>query len=339
MNKQKLLDDFVAKWSDLPPQRSQQWLADRTFSIGASEMGTVLDFNPYQNVRELIERHTDITGLGDRTAMNWGNVMEPVITSLTEIIFNCTIVEMGSIPTAGAQHQRCSPDGVALVKMLGDLIISFEFKAPARRMPCGHIPPYYEAQVLACLCAVVPADLGIFVDVVIRRCAPEHWTFKSLDYCKIYHRPYNFDSVVAKAVLYFYSTSDDEFKGEPINYGIAPPEDFDLLLSNIADAKTIKTEYGQVRTANDEDISIEDELNNNIKKNCIGYLPLKIMKVEIIPVKKDPGYVARLQDKIDTIIDIIRMVCSAPQDERKTILAHECDKHNFPIAVRRKWGT
>jgi hypothetical protein len=338
MDKQKILDDFVAKWSNLPPQRSPQWLADRTYSIGASEMGTVLNFNPYQNVRELIERHSKITEIGDRTAMNWGNVMEPVITSFTEVVFDCTIVEMGSVPTAGAQSQRCSPDGVALVKMLGNLIVSFEFKAPARRMPCGHIPPYYEAQVLACLCAVVPADLGLFVDVVIRRCATEDWTFQSLEYCKTYHRSYTFDNVVAKSMLYFYSTTDDDVKGDPVNYGECPPKDFDLLLSNIAEAKTIKTVYGKVYTKNHDDIPIIDELKQGMNENCIGYLPVKIMKVEVIPVKKDPGYVTRLQDKIDIIIDTIRTVCNAPQEERKSVLARECDKHNFPIAVRRKWG-
>lgn len=337
MDKQKLLDDFAAKWSNLPAQRSQQWLADRTYSIGASELGTVLELNPYQNIRELIEYHSNIVGLGDRTAMNWGNVMEPVITQFAEIIFNCKIIEMGAIPTAGVQNQRCSPDGVALIKMLGDLIVSFEFKAPARRMPCGHIPPYYEAQVLACLCAITPADIGLFVDVVIRRCASEHWTFKSLEYCTKYHNPYKFNNVIATCVLYFYSTSSNEFSGTPINYGESSPQDFDNILSNIADAKTVRTEYGRVRVV-DDDISIDDELKCGMKKNCIGYLPIKIMKVEIIPVKKDPGYVLRIQDKINTIIDTIRIVCSAPQDERRNVLARECDRLNFPVAVRRKWG-
>ncbi len=85
MNKQQILDAFVELWSDLPAQRTKLWFDARTFSIGASELGTLRGLNIYQVVRELIESHCGLRDIGDKTAMNWGNVLEPVITAFSDV--------------------------------------------------------------------------------------------------------------------------------------------------------------------------------------------------------------------------------------------------------------
>lgn len=329
MDKQKLLDAFVAKWSNLPEQRSPEWFAARTHSIGASEMSTLMGLNHYQDIRRLIEMHCKLVEFGDKTAVNWGNVMEQVITNMTEIIFQCKITEMGSIPTAGARGQRCSPDGVSIVEMLGNLIVSFEFKAPKNRLPRGRVPEYYIPQVYSCLCAVEPADIGIFVDVVIRRCSIQNWTFGNTEYDKKYHRSSHFNNVVAKAILYF---CDDEKHDEPhgpANLGECDPKELDARLSDVAEHHKYRVHYGPVYMGAGPDILFENAIESEMPENCIAYLPIKIMRVDIIPVNKIPGYVKRYQKIIDKVLRSIKIIMDSPEEERMGVCNIECYKNGW----------
>ena len=218
------LSDFMARWHDLPAQRSPQWHSDRTFSIGASEIATLLGrkLNPYETIRTLIMGKAGLKKFKDKTAMNLGCVLERVVTMLAEKIFDCHIEEMGSIPTSGMRYQRSSPDGVAVVPCLGNLIVSFEFKAPKNRIPRGTVPAYYRPQVLTCLCAVEPSDLGIFIDCAIRRSSVEEWRFDSCDYDYTYHKDVDFGEPLALSLLYFYDvpTESEEKKVSDVTVGI-----------------------------------------------------------------------------------------------------------------------
>jgi len=211
--KLKELSDFMAKWHDLPAQRSPQWLSDRTFSVGASEIATLLGvltgkkINPYQTLRTLVGTKAGLLVPDDKTAMNWGCVMEKVVTMLAEVIFDCHIFDMGSIPTVGMRNQRSSPDGVAVIPCLGNKIVSFEFKAPKNRIPRGIVPAYYRPQVLTCLCAVEPSSLGIFVDCVIRRCSVSDWSFESPQYDYTYHKEIDLGMPMALGIVYFYDAT------------------------------------------------------------------------------------------------------------------------------------
>lgn len=329
MDKQKLLDNFIAKWSNLPEQRSLEWFASRTHSIGASEMSTLMGLNRYQDIRRLIEMHCSLVEFGDKTAVNWGNVMEQVITNMVEIIFQCKITEMGSIPTAGSRGQRCSPDGVAIVEMLGNLIVSFEFKAPKNRLPRGKVPEYYIPQVYSCLCAVECADIGIFVDVVIRRCSIQNWTFGNTLYDKKYHRYSNFPNVVAKSILYFCDDKKYDKPNGPINLGECDPEELDSHLSDVAEHHKYRVHYGNVHMSSGDDISFENVIENEMPENCIAYLPVKIMRVDIIPVNKIPGYVKKYQKIIDKVLAAIKVIMDAPKEQRVAVCNIECYKGNW----------
>jgi hypothetical protein len=326
-DKQAALDAFVAKWSDLPEQKSEGWYASRMYNIGASEMSTLQGTNKYQDIRRLIEMHCKLVEFGDKRAVNWGSVLEQVITMMTEIIFDCKITEMGSVPTVGVTGQRCSPDGVALVKMLGDLIVSFEFKAPKNRMPRGEIPGYYLPQVFSCLQAVEPADIGIFVDVVIRRCAITDWTFANVNYdWADYHRKTKFYTVVAKSVLYFMG---DNTCSAPINLGECKGAELDQYLSDTAEHRKYRVHYGTVHMGSGTDTSWADEMDAEMPDNCVAYLPIKIMKVCIVPVQKIPGYVNRYQDIISKVIGVIREIMSAPEEERHMLCNVLCAKNGW----------
>jgi hypothetical protein len=326
MDKHALLKEFVDKWSDLPEQRSPEWFAVRTHNIGASEMGTLLGINKYQDIKRLIEMHCGLVEFGDKTAVNWGCVLEEVITKMVEIIFQCEIIEMGSIPTAGCIGQRCSPDGVAVVKMLGDLIVSFEFKAPKNRLPRGSIPGYYIPQVYSCLHAVEPADIGIFVDTVIRRCASVDWTFANIKYDTEYHRKTKFFNVVAKSIVYFCGTSETNL---PVNLGESPGPDLDKMLSDVAEHHKYTVIYGRVTMSDMTDTKIEDELKEEMPADCVAFLPLKIMSVDIIPVNKIPGYVFEYQPLITRILDVIKKITDSPEEQRRSICDNECRKNRW----------
>src|SRR5690348_590597 len=54
-HKLRVLAESMDKWKDRPAQRSQQWYDDRTFSVGASEIPTIIGgINPYQTIRSMV---------------------------------------------------------------------------------------------------------------------------------------------------------------------------------------------------------------------------------------------------------------------------------------------
>lgn len=350
------LADFLAKWHNLPAQRTQQWYDDRTFSIGASEIATLLGemtgkkINPYETVRTLVAGKVGLKKIGDKTAMNWGCILEKVVTMLTEQIFDCHIEEMGSVPTAGMHGQRSSPDGVAVVPCLGNKIVSFEFKAPKNRIPKGYVPAYYRPQVLTCLCAVEPSDLGIFVDCVIRRCSPEQWAFGSPEYDYEYHREIDLGMPQALAILYFYDaepTAEIEkltdaldsldpadvdqaadggavkpHTGQQVNLGTCPPDVFDDHFAR-ACAHTLRVEYSPIYMAHNGQPNWEAEIAKHPK--AVAVLPIKILRCVVCPVVKEPGYILQFQPLVDKIIETVRVILNAPEDERAAAYERECN--------------
>lgn len=326
--RQQLIDLslFLYKWKDLPPQRSPMWYFNRVHSIGASEIGTLRGENHYETIHDLIMGHIGLKKISNMIPLHWGCIMENCVTMLIEIIFGCTIHETGSIPTPGVTGQRCSPDGVALVRCLGNLIISFEIKAPTNRLPAsGRIPASYRSQVLACLCAVEPSNMGIFVDTSLRRCSAEQWTFDSAEYDTTFHRPVNFPKALALTTLHFYKkiTLDDEpTRDDVICFGDCPAKEFEELLIAVADKKIVKHSYGQVypRGANLSPC-LSDEVNRKYHELgdeyfYLGYLPLKLLRCEVMPVAKEPDFVQENAKKINIVLEIIRTVLELPEDQR-----------------------
>lgn len=364
------LADFLAKWHDLPAQRSQQWLDDRTFSVGASEIATLLGeltgkkINPYQTIRTLVGTKAGLIKVTDYSAMNWGCVLEKVVTMLAEIIFDCHIEEMGSIPTKGMRNQRSSPDGVAVVPCLGNKIISFEFKAPKNRIPRGSVPACYRPQVLTCLCAVEPSDLGIFIDCVIRRCSKSDWNFESSQYNYEYHREIDLGEPMALGILFFYeeplkkvheSQEPEKKIADQIDnvtevlekLEISGDAKIDAIIDEVAcdvattdlgtcDTETFDDYFSQV--ARDHTMRVEyskvfvaaggqPDWNAEIAKHpkCIGILPIKIMRCVVCPVAKEPDYVQQFQPLVDQIVSTVHTIRDAPEDDRQSVYEQACN--------------
>lgn len=328
------LQIFLDKWKDLPAQRTQQWYDDRTYSIGASEIPTLLGellkkkINPYQTVRSLIAGKCGLTRIDDKTAMNWGTVLENVVKMITELVFACKIEEMGSVPTVGMRAQRSSPDGVAVVPCLGNKIVSFEFKAPKNRIPKGMVPAYYKPQVLTCLCAVEPSDVGIFVDCVIRRCSITDWRFDSDQYDLAYHKNVSMGFPVALGALYFYqenskSENDGARTDPPIDLGTCEPAIFDSIFARTT-AHELRVEYNRILT-NSGESQPDWATETTGRENCVAIMPFKVMKLIIVPVAKEPGYIIQFQPLIDQIVNTVRKVLEVPEDNRPEIFDQLCN--------------
>lgn len=338
------LSDFMARWHDLPAQRSPQWHSDRTFSIGASEIATLLEklmgkkINPYETIRTLVMGKVGLKKFKDKTAMNLGCVLERVVTMLAEIIFDCHIEEMGSIPTARMRHQRSSPDGVAVVPCLGNKIVSFEFKAPKNRIPRGTVPAYYRPQVLTCLCAVEPSDLGIFIDCAIRRCSVEDWRFDSTSYDYMYHKDVDFGEPLALSLLYFYdSLAPSEAQTAPVVAAVVAPviapvvaaeekkvEDVTTGLENL----TIHLDTAIETVTNQKEWSVDDVINlgtcspmiydDTIARVCDHTMRVEYHKI-IVPANGQPDFKAEVGKRPGCVavlpIKIMRcVVCPVKKD-------------------------
>lgn len=341
---------FLDKWKDLPAQRTQQWYDDRTYSIGASEIPTLLGtllkkkINPYQTVRSLVANKCGLLKIDDKTAMNWGTVLEEVVKMITELVFACKIEEMGSVPTARMCAQRSSPDGVGVVPCLGNKIVSFEFKAPKNRIPKGMVPPYYKPQVLTCLCAVEPSDVGIFVDCVIRRCSISDWRFDSNNYDLAYHKDIPMGPPTALGALYFYrdavadeSESDKDaiaalvneyanLRHAPIDLGTCRPELFDSIFARTT-AHELRVEYHRIITNNESQPDWSRETAG--REDCVAIMPFKVMKLVVVPVLKEPDYILQFQPLVDRIVGTVRKVLAESEDDRPEVFNQLCNAEGW----------
>ena len=171
------LKEFILKNSDLAPQGSAQWLSDRQYIIGGSEMSIITGDNPYSAIDRLVTQKTGLSSFKGNVATSWGKIFEPITTKITEIIFNIKsgIKETGSLPGV-FDTQAYSPDGLAVIKMLSDeniynyYIVLFEFKSPLTTIPSGLIPKHYLPQVKTGLCSIPIADFSLFINNVFRKC-------------------------------------------------------------------------------------------------------------------------------------------------------------------------
>jgi putative phage-type endonuclease len=157
---------FVARTSEecekelQAPQRSQEWLQARKFSITASQFGTAAGLSPYQTPDELINEKLWNTFEGN-AATQWGNLHEKHAKEIFCKFFetkykNFTFIEENLMKFSDEPWMAASPDGIVKYEVDGqtryDLV---EFKCPAylrntQRHPYekhGNIPPHYKAQI------------------------------------------------------------------------------------------------------------------------------------------------------------------------------------------------
>lgn len=157
------LEYYLAKFSYLAMQGSQDWLEGKSISFGGSEMSCILDKSKHEKWKSLktkkiskIYEHCDIT--------EWGHLFE-VVSKIIITKEHGTIYEFGSIPHP--YYPVCySPDGV-LIK--DDDLVLLEIKNPVMNGIHKEIKQEYLDQVYTGM-EIINVKHCLFARFRFRRC-------------------------------------------------------------------------------------------------------------------------------------------------------------------------
>jgi hypothetical protein len=359
VNKRTVLQNYIKSHEHLPAQRSPQWLLNRKFRVGGSDISTVAGMNPYKGKKEFVEGHLGITSFSGNINTYWGTIMEDYITIIIQDNWGCDIHELGSLPGV-IKNQNYSPDGLLYLECI-DAIILLEIKNPCRRVPTGRVPTQYKPQLFTGLDTIQIADFVLFVDVMARRCSPKQFAFTP-DYDHELHgnKPVKHDPMSLSIVTFHIDKNNtamrkicDTLKDE---CGRSIDEWIDLGSCTVSDLSTIL----KFAASGDINFDFSDphdtpisylEITNQVEKKyegsdntIVGIMPLKIFKFMMTPVqrhdwksmrkyKNEPGdsYVGIYEKEINEVIDIIRLLDPFTQDEQ--IKKLEC---LFPSKIEKK---
>lgn len=129
----------------LPEQRSAEWFESRMNSIGASELATIFDKNPFCNKKKFILKKCGYKNPDEEKNISihclHGVKFEEVIQKLYAKRNNTVLKEYGSIPHPKYSFIRASPDGISKEGVM------VEIKAPFQREILGLPPIYYWFQM------------------------------------------------------------------------------------------------------------------------------------------------------------------------------------------------
>lgn len=355
MDKSQLLIDFINKFKYLPAQRSKQWLQNRKFSIGGSEMGTIAGHNPYKDLRGLVEEHLGLTEFNGNINTYWGSIIEDLVTVILEKKWDCKIHETGSLPGA-IELQKYSPDGLVYLDFM-DKIVLIEIKSAARRIANGKVPHMYKPQVYTGLDTVPIADMGLFVDALFRRCSMADFKFTP-KYDTIIHpdKPLGEPLALCMICIYekTYSTNYDPIKKlhnksktEWIDAGSCSNDDLEFILGDTADHKLQFFMPSFIESSNecsdiiDTSIMFEEFKSFTLENDYepIAVMPLKLFRIDIIPVYRDDWkkkynrktkewelsdeydeemtFVKHHQDTIEKVVNQIRMLDKLDPEEQE----------------------
>lgn len=213
------LNKLIEKSKDLPKQGTKEWLDAKKYRIGGSEIATILNKNPYQKTKDLIEYHTDTKKFNNNIAVYWGRMFESILQDYINDELKCKINEFGSIPHKKYNNIAYSPDGLAIVHRCRlnnfinvedltrySLIVLFEFKCPYSRIPSGSIPDYYLPQPKLGLDVIEICDLAIFTEAVFRLCKLDDLDYANTNYNHQLHSKCTFDNIpidIGYIIIYY----------------------------------------------------------------------------------------------------------------------------------------
>lgn len=204
----EIIETFINNNIDAAVQGSKQWLDDRRFIIGGSEISTIIGCNSFSNLEGLIAQKVNLISFKGNTATRWGNLFENVSELLFSTMFNNKIYNTGSIQNKTIENHRYSPDGLCVVRFNDKQKITLlEFKSPFSSVPAAKIPKHYLPQVKAGLCTIDIAETALFVNNMFRKCSLKQLDF-SIDYDNEYHRDTELklkgiESAIANGIILF----------------------------------------------------------------------------------------------------------------------------------------
>lgn len=158
-------------------QHSEEWEKTKIFTIGGSQLATVLGVNKFSTVVQLVAEKLGLRHFVSNIKVQWGNLFELNIKTYVEWDKRTKI--MGSdIFVPGPTGTSYSPDGLGAVAIQtnNEIVprrVLFEFKCPYSRLSDGTIPDYYLPQIKYGMDILSFVDVGLFVQALFRRCAWE----------------------------------------------------------------------------------------------------------------------------------------------------------------------
>lgn len=286
----QLIEEFINKYKDLPKQGSKEWLDQRKFTVGGSQIATLMGINKYENMKSFAKSKCNFYSFKKEAPLWFGTLLEPAVEKYVEIEFNTKTVETGSLPCDFNKYLSYSPDGICVIKknklesvltkedinncLLNsdvakcvkdeeDIIVLMEFKCPfMRKIIKGDIPKYYKPQPLLGMEIIKIAEVSVFIECVFRFCS-----FKDLYTNKYSYYHYDKERLNGQAIMYsaislYYEkdNTDEELK------------DIILSLDNYKN-----TQYGWSYKEGDISSISDRKIINKIMENIVDKKNIKIV--------------------------------------------------------------
>lgn len=345
------LKEFLDKYASLPKQGSIQWLANRTSTIGGSEMSILEGNNPYKDLRGLVMSKLGWDTFKGNIATNWGKIFEPITQRVLELLFKCQLYEASSLPGC-IEGTSYSPDGfaVALTETIISLIfndyivdhelptsdaisILFEIKSPYKRIPDNHIPLIYLSQPKSGLCHFPFLDIAYFVDVAYRKCkidaVDDNYDFS------FHNDKERLEGHIVEGFIGVYNVKDVyHTETSVVDFGMSHYYDMLQMSNNIdnhvwdcynSEPIFVKDSICDENEIFVNEINVNEIIYNNkeqflcfCEKNDyspIGYLKYKGFNLKIIPVYREPDFVINLAPEVKKVLRVIDLIKKAPNQQ------------------------
>lgn len=286
----QLLEEFILKHKDLPKQGSQEWLDQRKFTVGGSQIATLMGINKYENMRSFARSKSNFYSFKKEAPLWFGNLMEPCIEQYVEIEFDVKPIETGSLPCSFNKHLSYSPDGICVMKREKlysmtskenvdkclnhdnivdneDITVLLEFKSPfMRKIVKGDIPKYYKPQPLLGMEIIDIAEISVFIECVFRFCALRDLHTNRYSFYHYDKERLNGSAIMYSAMSLYYNEEDLDVDGK---------KEIESIVSSLDGYR--ETTYGKGYV--DEDISqISDrKIINKIMENIVDKKNIQII--------------------------------------------------------------
>jgi putative phage-type endonuclease len=162
---------YLEKYKHLPMQHTKEWLEFKKYTIGGSQIATIMGLNAFETLGSLTDKKLGASKKEPPSTMIkmwWGNLFEPLVKAYLEYSFDTTIYgdEM-MVVSNEYKDVSYSPDGLAVIE---GKITLLEFKCPYNRLPYGQIPKYYLPQVKMGMDMIPICNCALFSEAVFRKC-------------------------------------------------------------------------------------------------------------------------------------------------------------------------
>ena len=304
--KEKQIKDFIEAHGSAPLQRTDEWFLMRNSVIEASELAALVGMSPFQNFEGLKrKKRSESNSSYSNSSCWWGTIFEEVAVKYAESEFSAKIsgtnicVRPSEDSPLHGKHV-VSPDGYGIVDFehkencwqivrrskksggrIAPMAVLFEFKCPHRRHPKGFVPKYYLPQVWAGLEISPFTNIGLFCEVVIRKC-PEYKVEEWGEYDRNYHFDYKWGRELARGVSAVFHTEKSE---TIVDYGSASRYDFDTMMSEAVDGKECRIVHSQLYETEYKRLECDDGFF------LTGFFYWKIFRFEAHIVRKNPGFI------------------------------------------------